>query len=141
MSYRSRPLVYGCSGRSTVSQLANEMAVRLDRGRFAEMSSVVALGADLEEFVREAGSGRPVIAIDGCALACSRRVLEARGVRPARTINLEQLGLRKGERDAYSDREHQALFAQIVTRLKDLLELDEETGTRDRPATPAPLDD
>lgn len=137
MPHNARPLVYGCSGSSAVSQLANELALRLDRDRLAEMSSVVAISAGLRKFVRKAASGHPVIAIDGCALACSRRVLEARGVRPARAISLDQFGLRKGERDAYSDGEREALFAQIVAHLADVLEREEEPASRARPAAEA----
>ncbi|WP_317850995.1 MULTISPECIES: putative zinc-binding protein, partial [unclassified Pseudomonas] len=38
------PLVYSCSGCSNVAQLANTVALRLDRAGLAEMSCIVGVG-------------------------------------------------------------------------------------------------
>ncbi len=40
------PLVYACSGCSNVAQLANDLALRLDRARLAEMSCIAGVGDD-----------------------------------------------------------------------------------------------
>lgn len=114
-------LVYSCSGSSNVAQLANDIAVRLDRLGLAEMSSVVGVGGDVEPLVRKATSGRPVIAIDGCPFACSKRVLEAKGVRPTRLIRLHELGLRKEQHSEFSDEQREAVFAQVLSRLEPVL--------------------
>lgn len=70
------PLVYACSGCSSAAQLANHLAVRLDREQRAEMSCIAGLGGDVRSLVRVAhearASGRGILAIDGCALACVR---------------------------------------------------------------------
>lgn len=41
------PLVYACSGCSNVAQLANDLALRLDRARLAEMSCIAGVGGDV----------------------------------------------------------------------------------------------
>jgi uncharacterized metal-binding protein len=63
------PLVYACSGCSSAAQLANHVAVRLDRDGDAEMSCVAGLGGDVPSIMRKAtdaaAAGRPIVAIDG----------------------------------------------------------------------------
>lgn len=46
MNDDSLPLVYACSGCSNVAQLANTIAVRLDRAGLAEMSCIAGVGGD-----------------------------------------------------------------------------------------------
>ena len=95
MSEKSYPLVYSCSGCSSAAQLANYVAVRLDRLGVAEMSCIAGVGGDVKPLVRKATSGRPVIAIDGCALACAKRCLARHGVEPARYYLLSEYGVKK----------------------------------------------
>ena len=52
------PLVYSCSGASTAAQMANHIAVRLDRLKVAEMSCIAGVGGDVKPLVRIAQSGR-----------------------------------------------------------------------------------
>ena len=62
------PLVYSCSGCSTAAQMANHVALRLDRRGVAEMSCIAGVGGNVRPLVRLA-TGRTIIAMDGCALA------------------------------------------------------------------------
>ena len=84
-------LVYSCSGASNVAQLANYLAVRLDRLGLAEMSCIVGVGGGVGSLVRKAQSGERIIAIDGCPLGCTERVLAARGLDPVATLELGAL--------------------------------------------------
>lgn len=52
-----KPLVYSCSGCSNVAQLANDVAVVMDRSW---------RGRANEKLVDIAKSGRDILAIDGC---------------------------------------------------------------------------
>ena len=42
-----RPLVYSCSGCSSAAQMANYLAVQLDRKGVAEMSCIVGVGGNV----------------------------------------------------------------------------------------------
>jgi uncharacterized metal-binding protein len=95
MQEKSLPLVYSCSGCSSAAQLANYMAVRLDRLGIAEMSCIAGVGGDVKPLVRRATSGRPVIAIDGCALACAKQCLERHGVKPVHYYCMSDYGVKK----------------------------------------------
>src|SRR3990167_6054350 len=73
-------LVYACSGCSSAAQLANHVAVQLDRQGVAEMSCIAGVGGDVPSLVRTARSGRAIVALDGCALACVKSCLARHGV-------------------------------------------------------------
>jgi uncharacterized metal-binding protein len=94
-AYRALPLVYSCSGCSSAAQLANHVAVRLDREQVAEMSCIAGVGGDVESLVRTAASGRPIVAIDGCPLQCVKHCLQRHGVAPALHYTLSDLSVRK----------------------------------------------
>ncbi|MCC7276477.1 MAG: putative zinc-binding protein [Alphaproteobacteria bacterium] len=96
MSRRAHlPLVYSCSGCSSAAQLANHLALALDREGVAEMSCIAGVGGDVPSLVRLATSGRPVIAVDGCPLSCVRSSLARHGVTPAAHHDLGAYGVRK----------------------------------------------
>src|SRR6218665_1715499 len=80
------PLVYACSGCSSAAQLANHLALRLDREGVAEMSCIAGVGGNVRSLVRRAreaaAHGRAIIAIDGCILACTRSYLAQPPVKP-----------------------------------------------------------
>ncbi len=82
------PLVYSCSGCSNVAQLANTLAVRLDRAGLAEMSCIAGVGGRVAALVKKANSGRPILAIDGCPMHCARACLAQHGVMPDVHITL-----------------------------------------------------
>lgn len=86
IDYAGKPLIYSCSGCSSAAQLANHLAVRMDREGEAEMSCIVGLGGDVRPLVRTANnaaaSGRPIVMIDGCPLQCGRHTLARHGIRP-----------------------------------------------------------
>lgn len=112
------PLVYSCSGCSSAAQMANEIAIRLDRARHAEMSCIAGVGGDVPSLVRLARSGRPILAIDGCPLHCVRGCLARHGVSPALHFTLTELGVKKRYHMEFDGREAQAVFDSIAATLE-----------------------
>ena len=96
-----KPLVYSCSGCSSAAQLANYVAVRLDRQGDAEMSCIAGVGGDVPQLVRIAKSGRPVVALDGCPLNCVKNSLARHGITPWRHYQLQQFGVRKRQHEDF----------------------------------------
>ncbi|AQZ96266.1 putative zinc-binding protein [Halopseudomonas phragmitis] len=94
-STSEHPLIYSCSGCSNVAQLANNLALRLDRAGVAEMSCIAGVGGGVAALVKLARSGRPIVAIDGCRLHCVKACLARCQVQPDEHIVLSDLGLRK----------------------------------------------
>ena len=89
------PLVYSCSGCSSAAQLANHVALQLDRRGVAEMSCIAGVGGDVPHLMKIARSGRPILALDGCPLACVKSSLARHGIAPARHYLLHQHGVKK----------------------------------------------
>ena len=85
------PLVYSCSGCSNVAQLANRIAISLDREGFAEMSCISGVGGNVKPIVNKAKSGRPIIAIDGCPLACVKNCLSQHQIEAEKHYELTAL--------------------------------------------------
>ncbi len=121
------PLVYSCSGCSSAAQLANTLAVRLDRDREAEMSCIAGVGGDVPKLVKVATSGRPVLALDGCALACVRSCLGRHGVTPTQYVELQKHGVKK----RYGENAPEAEAARLYPMVRGLArELRDTTATR-----------
>ena len=97
----SLPLVYSCSGCSSAAQLANHVAVKLDRRGVAEMSCIAGVGGDVPYLVKIAKSGRPIVALDGCALVCVKSSLARHGIAPDRHYQLQQYGVKKRTHEDY----------------------------------------
>ena len=112
--YPALPLVYSCSGCSDVAQLANTLAVRLDREQRAEMSCIAGVGGGVKPLLRTARSGRPIIAIDGCPLHCARHCLQQAGVEPTLHIDLSQAGIKKQQHQDFSTVEIQQVWDQVL---------------------------
>ena len=74
------PLVYSCSGCSSAAQLANHVALQLDRRGVAEMSCIAGVGGDVPHLMKIVRSGRPIIALDGCPLNCVQGCLTRHGI-------------------------------------------------------------
>ena len=116
-----RPLVYSCSGCSSAAQLANHVAVRLDRSGVAEMSCIAGVGGDVASLVKTARSGRPIIALDGCALVCVQSSLARHGITPVRHYQLQQYGVRKRQHEDFDPAQAQAVLERVTQDLQQPL--------------------
>lgn len=114
----SLPLVYSCSGCSNVAQLANSLALRLDRQGLAEMSCIAGVGGGVAALINKAKSGRPILALDGCPLQCVKGCLAQHAIDPDTHLILSQYGLRKRNGEDCSQAEEDALFDEVSQLLQ-----------------------
>lgn len=115
-----KPLVYSCSGCSSAAQMANYIAVQLDRQELAEMSCIAGVGGNVKKLVRTALSGRKIIAIDGCPLACSKACLGNHAISPDVYIQLTEHGVRKQNHVDFDKDEAMILFHKIKEEIASL---------------------
>lgn len=101
MDNKSIPLIYSCSGCSTAAQMANYLAVSLDRAGAGEMSCIAGVGGHVKNLVKVARSGRKIVAIDGCPLACVKACLENLEIVPDMHVELTKLGVPKRQHEDY----------------------------------------
>jgi uncharacterized metal-binding protein len=108
------PLVYSCSGCSSAAQMANHLAIRLDRDGAAEMSCIAGVGGGVTGLVKTARSGRPILALDGCVLACARACLAREGLVPDTHLVLADHGVKKRKHADFDVGEAQRIYAERV---------------------------
>lgn len=115
-------LVYACSGCSSAAQLANHLAVRLDREGIAEMSCIAGVGGRVPSLVRKAEDaaqcGRRIVAIDGCALSCAKASLAQHGIAPTMHVQLATRGVRKAYRTDFDPNQAQELLDELKQQLQ-----------------------
>lgn len=111
------PLVYSCSGCSSAAQMANEIAVALDRRGDAEMSCIAGVGGDVPSVVRVATSRRPIVVVDGCRLECARACLARHDVEPDLHLMLADHGVRKRKHTDFEPSEAELLTAELADQI------------------------
>ncbi len=119
MSKNSKlPLVYSCSGASSAAQMANHIAVKLDRLKIADMSCIAGVGGDVKPLVRTAKSGRPIIALDGCPLHCAAQILKRHGLTADQHYDLSEMGVSKKKHEDFDPRQAAEILQRIVAESK-----------------------
>lgn len=120
--YQKLPLVYSCSGCSSAAQATNYIALKLDRDGEAEMSCISGVGGNVTKLVKIAQSGRPVIALDGCALACTLNCLAERGVTADYHLMLQEHGVKKRYHADFDQENADTITVDLVQQARRLRE-------------------
>lgn len=132
---RNLPLVYSCSGCSSAAQAANHIALELDRRAVAEMSCIAGVGGNVPALVIKArqalAQGRPVLALDGCALSCARACLAERGLAPTAHVQLHEHGVRKQLGTDFDAQQADALYERLAAGLDAGLDAERVAGLAD----------
>lgn len=118
--YRKLPLVYSCSGCSSAAQTANYIALKLDREGDAEMSCIAGVGGNVPHLVNIARSGRPIIAIDGCPLACTLHCLSERGLSADFHLLLHEHGVKKQYHAEFDQEQADLIASEIAAKARQL---------------------
>ena len=113
-----RPLVYACSGCSSAAQLANHVALQLDRRGVADMSCIAGVGGDVPSLLKTAHSGRPIVALDGCPLVCVKSSLARHGIEADRHYQLSQYGVKKRYHADFDAAEAETVLTRVITDLQ-----------------------
>lgn len=113
------PLVYSCSGCSSAAQAANQVALQLDRRGVAEMSCIAGVGGDVPQLVKIAKSGRPIIGIDGCPLACVKSSLARHEVVPRWYHQLNEYGIKKRFHSDFDPGQVEQVIAEVSAAMME----------------------
>ena len=111
------PLIYSCSGCSNNAQLANQVALDMDREQSAEMSCIVGVGGNVPSLVKKAKSGRKIIALDGCHLHCVKGCLAKHEVQPDVHYTLTEFGLKKKYKTDFNSEDVDLLKTIVLDNL------------------------
>lgn len=120
-SRRPDALVYACSGCSSAAQMANQMALWMDREQQAEMSCIAGVGGGVPGLVRTATSGRPIVALDGCAMHCVTACLGRVGVQPTLHITLKDYGVGKLKHREFDRQQAERVYrSEVLPRVHEM---------------------
>ncbi|MCP5464649.1 MAG: putative zinc-binding protein [Deltaproteobacteria bacterium] len=117
----SSKIVYSCSGCSSAAQMANDIAVKLDREKIAEMSCIAGVGGNVPSLVRKAKKASHIIAIDGCPLHCVVQCLKAHHLEPTIHFDLSALGVKKELHEDYCLNEFEEAYDHCVSEVESNL--------------------
>lgn len=112
--------VYSCSGCSNVAQLANSVAVKLDRTGIAKMSCIAGVGGDVSSLVKVAEKSEKILVLDGCPLQCARKCLERHNIVPTVHLVLTEDGLTKNITEDVPSPIVEAYFEKAKSIISDI---------------------
>lgn len=112
----SRTMILACAGGSNVGQLSNQAAVELTQEGFGRLFCLAGVGAHLDGFVQSAKDNDELVVIDGCELACARKLLEHAQVPLRRYLVITEIGIPKNK-DFNLKREEIDRVKEAVRRL------------------------
>lgn len=95
-------LIYSCSGAANTGHLADSVARKLMKENKGKMTCLAAIGADLSGFIESAKCADKNIVIDGCPVACGKKIFENKSL-PFEHFILTDFGVEKGKTEITSD--------------------------------------
>ncbi len=112
---KSKPIVYSCSGCSTAAQIANYVAIQLDRKDIAEMSCIAGVGGGVKSLVQKAKLAENIIALDGCPLKCVQQCLAKHGLKPNLHLVLTEMGVKKLQHEDFDKGQAEEILNQTIS--------------------------
>jgi len=110
-------LIFPCSGGSNCGQIANQAAIQLTEEGIGRIYCLAGIGAQENVMIDTAKAVDRVLAIDGCSIACARRILENAGVMITDYLDVSQEGIKKNQDFNLSLED----ISSIVTKAKEML--------------------
>jgi uncharacterized metal-binding protein len=112
-----KALLYSCSGSCNSSQMANHIAVQLYKRKIAEKSCIAVEGGNIKKVVQTALSGRSIIVIDGCKLACAKACFDNQSLKPDFYFELTSLGIEKRQQENYDCQHAEKILSFIQDKI------------------------
>lgn len=101
-AYEPGRIIFPCAGQANTGQLSNLAAVELTEEGYGSIACVAKLAIGDEGLVTDARNAEEVVAIDGCALHCAKKIALAQGVVLAQHVVVTDLGIAKGPSKSYT---------------------------------------
>ncbi|NQU73474.1 MAG: zinc-binding protein [Candidatus Omnitrophica bacterium] len=89
-------LIFPCSGASDVGELSDRVARKMAKCGQAKMFCLAGIGAHIPGMIESTKTANKLIAIDGCSVLCSKKIIEHAGFNPL-SFNLKDIGFEKGK--------------------------------------------
>ena len=91
-------IIFPCCGQANTGQISNQVAIQLDEEGYGGYACT-ALLASSESLAKKANDVDEVVAIDGCGMACAKKIVEKTGVPVHQHLVITDLGIEKKSGD------------------------------------------
>ncbi|MDP3397013.1 MAG: putative zinc-binding protein [Methanoregula sp.] len=107
-------IIYSCSGiGSNVGQLANAAACRLASEGYGGGSCLAGVGGGIEKLVGMGKTADERIVIDGCPVACTKKIMDDKGLLIDHYVLITDLGITKTPGPAYAESDVQTIVNAV----------------------------
>ncbi|MGW8157821.1 MAG: putative zinc-binding protein [Desulfoprunum sp.] len=96
-------VIFSCSGAADVGELADRAARRLTRKGTGKMFCLAGISGKVSGIIASTKVATKILAIDGCALDCTKKSLVEAGITRINHLRLTDLGFEKGKTDITAD--------------------------------------
>jgi len=103
-------IIYACSGiGSNVGQIANAAACRLTLEGYGGGSCLAGVGGGIEKLVGMGKAADERVVIDGCPVACAKKIMDDKGLAIDRYVLITDLGITKTPGPAFAESDVQTV--------------------------------
>jgi uncharacterized metal-binding protein len=88
-------VILPCSGGSNCGQIANQVAIKLTEEGLGDIYCLAGVGAHIEQMINTVKAANRIVAIDGCATACAKKIIEHSGIKLTDWICITDQGINK----------------------------------------------
>jgi uncharacterized metal-binding protein len=107
-------IIYSCSGiGSNVGQLANAAACRLASDGYGGGSCLAGVGGGIEKLVGVGKAADERIVIDGCPVACAKKIMDDKRLRIDLYVMITELGIIKTPGPAFDENDVQTVIDAV----------------------------
>jgi uncharacterized metal-binding protein len=109
-------LIFSCSGAADVGALADQTARKLTKEGAGKMFCLAGIGGRVSGIMKSTEAASSILAIDGCALDCTKKSLEEAGFKQFNHLRLADLGFEKGKTEVDA-----GAIAKVIQKAKTYL--------------------
>jgi uncharacterized metal-binding protein len=113
----SEILIFSCSGSSNVGQVANLAALKLTQDGVGRMFCLAGIGGHVSGMIESTKAGKMIVGIDGCPVACAKKVLEHAGFKTHEYIQVMEMGMEKNHGFDYPRSEVDKVADHLKSRI------------------------
>ena len=120
-------LIYSCSGAANTGEMADQISRKLAKEGYGNMTCLASVGSHISGFFQSAKRADENITIDGCSVACAKKILEHIGVISTKSYILTEMGVEKGKTPS-----NEEIINKISNKIKKDLpfKADQENDTK-----------
>jgi len=120
----SNRMIIWCAGAANVGQMTNQIAIELSREGFGRLFCLAGIAAHRGGFVRSVKDAEDMLVLDGCPVACAKKIIEHVEAPVKNHFILTKLGV---EKKMSSDLDRAALD-RVKETIKSALQTERSTN-------------